>query len=145
MKSKLLFCWGMSYCSTTTVWEKDVVFKDLNKLWEEHEPNLPWKAGDYNKTNTVLVDHSPCKALLNPPFAGIFPHSYKYQNKTDTSLGNGGDLRLYLEKLVEAEDVQDFIKENPFGQEAITEASESWEFYSKAIRKHARASKKLVR
>ncbi|ESQ47439.1 hypothetical protein EUTSA_v10028320mg, partial [Eutrema salsugineum] len=69
MKSKLLFCWGMSYCSTTTVWEKDVVFKDLNKLWEEHEPNLPWKAGDYNKTNTVLVDHSPCKALLNPEYS----------------------------------------------------------------------------
>lgn len=48
--------------------------------------------------------------------------------------GNGGDLRLHLEKLVEAENVQDFIKNNPFGQEAITVASESWEYYREAIR-----------
>lgn len=47
--------------------------------------------------------------------------------------GNGGDLRLHMEKLVEAENVQDFIKKNPFGQEAITEASESWDFYRQAI------------
>lgn len=50
--------------------------------------------------------------------------------------GNGGDLRLHLEKLVEAENVQDFIKKNPFGQEAITEASETWEFYREATRMH---------
>lgn len=48
--------------------------------------------------------------------------------------GDGGDLRLHLQKLVEAENVQDFIKNNPFGQEAITEASESWEFYREAFR-----------
>ena len=50
--------------------------------------------------------------------------------------GNGGDLRLHLEKLVEAENVQDFIKKNPFGQEANTEASETWEFYREATRMH---------
>lgn len=49
------------------------------------------------------------------------------------NLGSNGDLRLHLEKLAEAENVQEFIKKNPFGQEAITEASESWEFYRGAI------------
>lgn len=61
----------MSYCSTTSVGSlenrhKFVVFKDLNQLWEKHDPTLPWKKGDYNETNTVLLDDSPYKALLNP-------------------------------------------------------------------------------
>ncbi|KAG7559282.1 HAD-like superfamily [Arabidopsis thaliana x Arabidopsis arenosa] len=71
LKNKLLFCWDMSYCATTTVGSlenrhKYVVFKDLNRLWEKHDPRLPWKMGDYNETNTVLLDDSPYKALLNP-------------------------------------------------------------------------------
>lgn len=141
MKRRLLFCWDMSYCATTTLGSlenrhKYVVFKDLNQLWEKHDPRLPWQKGDYNESNTVLLDDSPYKALLNPPYTAIFPHSYSHQNKSDTSLGNGGDLRLHLEKLVEAENVQDFIKKNPFGQEAITEASETWEFYREATRMH---------
>ncbi|CAN7023674.1 hypothetical protein Bca4012_040958 [Brassica carinata] len=141
MKRRLLFCWDMSYCATTTLGSlenrhKYVVFKDLNQLWEKHDPRLPWQKGDYNETNTVLLDDSPYKALLNPPYTAIFPQSYSHQNKSDTSLGNGGDLRLHLEKLVEAENVQDFIKKNPFGQEAITEASETWEFYREATRMH---------
>ncbi|KAL1223466.1 hypothetical protein V5N11_003524 [Cardamine amara subsp. amara] len=139
MKSKLLFCWDMSYCVKTTQGSlenqyKKVVFKDLNRLWEKHDPKLPWNLGDYNETNTILLDDSPYKALLNPPYTAIFPHSYNHQNRTDTSLGNGGDLRLHLKKLVEAENVQDFIKNNPFGQEAITEASENWEFYREVFR-----------
>ncbi|EOA23735.1 hypothetical protein CARUB_v10016947mg [Capsella rubella] len=139
MMKKLLFCWDMSYCATTTIGSlenkhKFVVFKDLNRLWEKHDPNLPWRMGDYNETNTVLLDDSPYKALLNPPYTAIFPHSYNHQNKTDTSLGTNGDLRLHLQRLVDAENVQEFIKNNPFGQEAITEASESWDFYREAIR-----------
>ncbi|KAF2617566.1 hypothetical protein F2Q68_00039589 [Brassica cretica] len=44
----------------------------------------------------------------------ILPHSYNNQNKTDTSLDNGGDLRRHLEKLVEAEKVPRFHQEEPF-------------------------------
>ncbi|VVB01584.1 unnamed protein product [Arabis nemorensis] len=138
MKRKLLFCWDMSYCATTTTGSlenkhKSVVFKELNQLWEKHDSELPWKKGEYNETNTVLLDDSPYKALLNPSYTAIFPHSYDHHNKSDASLGSNGDLRLHLEKLAEAENVQEFIKKNPFGQEAITEASESWEFYRGAI------------
>ncbi|KAL0876177.1 hypothetical protein Bca101_025882 [Brassica carinata] len=117
-------------CTKTTVGcpernQKRIVFKNLNKLWEKQHPDVPLKKGDYNKTNTVLLDDYPYKALLNP--------TYNHQNQTDTSLGSGGDLRFYLEKLVEAENVQEFIKKNPFRQETITEASNCGETYELAI------------
>ncbi|TYI63300.1 hypothetical protein E1A91_D09G009100v1 [Gossypium mustelinum] len=71
MKQKLLFCWDSSYCTTTqfnTLGHKykPLVFKDLRKLWEKHDPDLPWEKGYYNESNTLLIDDSPYKALLNP-------------------------------------------------------------------------------
>ncbi|KAG2307140.1 hypothetical protein Bca52824_026888 [Brassica carinata] len=98
---------------------KKVVFKDLSVIW---------KKGDYCKSNTVLLDDSPYKALLNPPHTAIFPYTYNHGNENDTSLGDDGDLRLYLKKLVEAENVQEFIQKNPFGQEAIKEGNKDWQF-----------------
>uniref|UniRef100_A0A2P2L942 Mitochondrial import inner membrane translocase subunit TIM50 n=1 Tax=Rhizophora mucronata TaxID=61149 RepID=A0A2P2L942_RHIMU len=70
-REKLLFCWDQSHCSNTgftTVENRDkpLVLKELKKLWEKLEPDLPWKKGDYNKTNTILLDDSPYKALRNP-------------------------------------------------------------------------------
>lgn len=47
--------------------------------------------------------------------------------------GPGGDLRVYLEGLVAAENVQEYIKQNPFGQRAITEKNLSWGYYRKVI------------
>lgn len=47
--------------------------------------------------------------------------------------GAGGDLRVYLEELSAAEDVQKFVEQNPFGQRAITESNESWDFYLKVL------------
>lgn len=55
---------------------------------------------------------------------------------TDVSFletGAEGDLRKYMERLADAENVQKFVEENPFGQTAITETHESWEFYSKVV------------
>lgn len=45
---------------------KPLVFKELRKIWENDDPSLPWKNGDYNESNTLLLDDSPYKALLNP-------------------------------------------------------------------------------
>lgn len=45
---------------------KPLVCKDLRKIWEEGDPSWPWKKGDYNESNTLLLDDSPYKALLNP-------------------------------------------------------------------------------
>ncbi|KAF4350584.1 hypothetical protein F8388_019718 [Cannabis sativa] len=41
--------------------------------------------------------------------------------ETGNSLGAGGDIRVYLEKLSAAEDVQKFVEQNPFGQMLIRE------------------------
>lgn len=53
----------------------------------------------------------------------------------------GGDIRNYLERVAVAENVQKFVEQNPFGQQAITKADPNWAFYSQVIkdlRSHAR-------
>ncbi|KAL5751472.1 hypothetical protein ACOSP7_026075 [Xanthoceras sorbifolium] len=134
----LLFTWDASHCSNTglnTIENKNkpLVMKELKKLWDKLEPGLPWEKGEYNETNTLLLDDSPYKALRNPAHTAIFPYSYEHKDANDSSLGPGGDLRLYLEGLAAAENVQEYVRQNPFGQRAITESSPSWGFYSKII------------
>ncbi|KAM6572983.1 hypothetical protein CsatA_017063 [Cannabis sativa] len=138
MKHKLLFCWDLSRCTATEFRtlenrHKTLVFKELRRIWEKHDPDLPWEKGEYNETNTLLLDDSPYKALLNPAYTAVFPHSYNFQNWSDNSLGAGGDIRVYLEKLSAAEDVQKFVEQNPFGQMPISESNESWGFYFKVM------------
>ncbi|XP_027126836.2 uncharacterized protein [Coffea arabica] len=138
-KKKLLFCWDQYHCTETgfnTVEnrEKPLLVKKLKKLWEKYERNLPWERGEYNETNTLLIDDSPHKALGNPPHTAIFPYSYQYSDEDDNSLaGPGGALRVYLEGLGNAENVQKYVEENPFGQRPITEKNLSWRFYLKVI------------
>ena len=61
--------------------KKPLYFKELNKLWEKVEPDLPYEKGRFTPSNTLLVDDSPCKALRNPvcyltPFRPIFFFSF---------------------------------------------------------------------
>jgi hypothetical protein len=42
------------------------VLKELRKLWEKLEPGLPWEKGEFHESNTLLLDDSPYKALVNP-------------------------------------------------------------------------------
>lgn len=49
------------------------------------------------------------------------------------SSGPGGDLRVYLEGLASANNVQRYVELNPFGQRPITETNLSWKFYRKVI------------
>ncbi|CAJ1833861.1 unnamed protein product, partial [Sphenostylis stenocarpa] len=91
MKQRLLFCWDLSYCTETSFKTlennfKPLVLKDLRKIWEKHDSNLPWEKGYYNESNTLLLDDSPYKALLNPPYNSVFPHTFKFQNQSDNSL-----------------------------------------------------------
>ncbi|CAH9118755.1 unnamed protein product [Cuscuta epithymum] len=139
LKHKLLFCWDMSHATPTKFKtlennDKPLVCKDLRKIWDPPYPGLPWKKGDYDESNTLLLDDSPYKALLNPAHTTIFPYSYNFRDKhRDNSLGPGGDLRLYLEKLADAEHIQKFVEQHPFGQSAISEKHPSWGFYSQVI------------
>lgn len=45
----------------------------------------------------------------------------------------GGDLRRYVEGLANAENMLMYVEQHPFGQERITEKSESWDFYLNVI------------
>ncbi|KAL6498595.1 hypothetical protein OROHE_026536 [Orobanche hederae] len=135
LQDRMMFCWDMSHSTQTGFktlenYHKPLVCKELRKIWESDDPNLPWKKGYYNESNTLLLDDSPYKALLNPLHTAIFPNSYHYEDKNDNSLGPGGDIRVYLEGLLASENVQKYVEQHPFGQNAINESSLSWGFYS---------------
>lgn len=137
-QKQLLFCWDQSHCTETgfnTIENSDkpLVLKELKKLWEKQDPNLPWDLGEYDESNTFLLDDSPYKALRNPPYTAIFPYTYSYRNTKDNGLGPEGDLRKYLEKLAASDNIQKFIEKNPFGQQPISYNNESWKFYLKVI------------
>ncbi|RLN35435.1 uncharacterized protein C2845_PM03G18020 [Panicum miliaceum] len=136
LKQHLLLCWDSSKCTATghySVDNKPFVLKELKKLWNKEEPDLPWQQGEFSPSNTLHVDDSPCKALGNPPHTAIFPYSYSYKNEKDDSLGPGGDLRLYLENLAAADDVQRYVEEHPFGQLQITERNPNWKLYAQML------------
>ncbi|KAJ8640389.1 hypothetical protein MRB53_017083 [Persea americana] len=137
-KNKLLFCWDQSHCTSTgfkTIENrnKPLFLKELKKIWDKEEPNLPWEKGEYTPSNTLLLDDSPYKALRNPPYTAIFPRPYNFQDENDNSLGPEGDLRVYLEGLARSDDVRCYVQKHPFGQHAITSADPSWPFYLKVI------------
>ncbi|KAJ6707527.1 HALOACID DEHALOGENASE-LIKE HYDROLASE (HAD) SUPERFAMILY PROTEIN [Salix viminalis] len=118
MQKKLLFCWDLSKCTATQFRtlenrHKPLVFKELRRIWEKDDSELPWEKGDYSESNTMLLDDSPYKALLNPAHTAIFPYPYQFQNRNDNSLGAGGDIRVYLEELAAADNVQEFCKTPP--------------------------------
>ncbi|XP_057546465.1 uncharacterized protein LOC130825321 [Amaranthus tricolor] len=139
MKDQLIFSWDLSYCTesnfrTLENRHKALVFKELRKVWEIYDPELPWKKGEFNESNTLLLDDTPYKALLNPPYTAIFPYSYDFKDRADDAIGPGGKIRAYLEELAMADNVQEYIEQHPFGQSAITERSLSWQFYDKVIK-----------
>ncbi|CAA2990810.1 Phospho phosphatase [Olea europaea subsp. europaea] len=138
LRQKLLFCWDISQ-STQTRFKtienehKPLVMKELKKIWEKYDPRLPWEKGYYNETNTLLLDDSPYKALLNPLHTAIFPYSYHYKDKSDNSLGPGGNLRVYLEDMLKCDNVKRYVEQHPFGQGAIDERNIYWSFYSRVL------------
>lgn len=61
----------LRYCTATRFYtlenrHKQLVFKESRTVWEKNDLDLPWKKGDYDESNTLLLDDSPYKALLNP-------------------------------------------------------------------------------
>ncbi|KAF9612538.1 hypothetical protein IFM89_000460 [Coptis chinensis] len=135
----LKFCFqrfnDQSHCSITGFYTvennaKPLILKELVKLWDKDDPNLPWEKREYNESNSLLVDDSPYKALLNNAHTAIFSTLYDFRNKNDNSLGHGGDIRMYLEGLATSENVQKYIQLHPFGQPAIIERHPCWQHYS---------------
>ncbi|KAJ6678133.1 NUCLEAR LIM INTERACTOR-INTERACTING FACTOR-RELATED [Salix viminalis] len=144
-RHKLLFCWDQSHCTDTgfTTVEntsKPMFLKELKKIWEYLESTPHLNKGEYDESNTLLLDDSPYKALCNPVHTAIFPQSYRYRDGADSSLGPDGDFRLYLERLAEAQNVQQYISQHPFGQRTITESNPSWRFYTRILQVLARTN-----
>lgn len=137
-KEKLAFSWHQSDCTDVGLKAPDNQFKplflkELSKLWGKVKVDLPWSIGDYGPSNTLLVDDTPYKAILNPPNTGIFPRSYTAQDYGDNFLG--GALRNYLEGIRDAASVQVYVESNPFGEPSITSASPLWSYVSKVVLK----------
>ncbi|CAF2257526.1 unnamed protein product [Brassica napus] len=137
----LLFSFDQRICITTKFktlgnTTKPLFLKNLRTVWNRFGTCLSCGKRKYDETNTLLVDDSPDKALCNPPHTGIFPFPYQYTDREDSALGPDGELMKYMERLVDAENVQKFVEKNPMGQSAITETHESWSFYSRVIEAH---------
>ncbi|KAF9626436.1 hypothetical protein IFM89_033255 [Coptis chinensis] len=120
LKNQLRFSWDQSYSTDTGLTlsqiglvthksnEKPLFLMELKKIWNKY--------ADYNESNTLLVDDTPYKSLLNPPHTAIFPKPYTYQLRNDCALGPQGDIRLYLEGLAMAQNVPKYVGQHPFGQ-----------------------------
>ncbi|KAL7616092.1 hypothetical protein Lser_V15G01961 [Lactuca serriola] len=131
LKNKFLFTWDQNQCTKTrfTCFGNDykpLFLKELKYIWEQKYPS-----GEYSSSNTLLIT-DPEKALLNPPNTAIFPKEYDIKNKNDDFLGPNGELRAFLDGLADAIDVPSYVKDNPFGEAAIT-PSHHWDFYSEII------------
>ncbi|KAL9274851.1 hypothetical protein AKJ16_DCAP24889 [Drosera capensis] len=128
LKHKLVFRWDLSYCTKSKFRDlenpyKPLIFKELQKIWGKCDPDLPWEKGDYDESDTLLLDDSPYKALLNPPHTAIFPFTHNFKD------GEADDLI----ELAKAGNVQEYTRSHPFGQEAITEQNLYWPFYRKGF------------
>ncbi|KAK4799653.1 hypothetical protein SAY86_025018 [Trapa natans] len=146
-REKLVFCWNQCQCTQTYFktrenWNKPLVLKELRKVWEKLGPDLQFDKGEYNESNTLLLDDSPYKAICNPENTAIFPNPYQYNMSQDISLGPGGDIRVYLEGLSLAENIPEYVRQKPFGQRAITRSDPSWRFYGKVFNQVQRRNQK---
>ncbi|CDP12466.1 unnamed protein product [Coffea canephora] len=133
LEHKLLFVWDQSRCTVTEARltehpEKNAMFKELKHVWGEYK--------SYNSSNKILVDDSPYKSFLNSVSALahliLMLYMFIYLNKK-TFVNPEGDFVRYLKKLADADNVQEFMKQNPFGQSPITEGYEDWNFYSNIV------------
>ncbi|RLM74180.1 hypothetical protein C2845_PM15G01140 [Panicum miliaceum] len=64
-----------------------------------------------------------------PPQAGQGPWKEE-EEVVQGGTGLDGDLRVYLQNLAAANDVQTYVHSNPFGQPFITDSDPHWDFYS---------------
>ncbi|KAE8704516.1 hypothetical protein F3Y22_tig00110450pilonHSYRG00530 [Hibiscus syriacus] len=104
LSNHFLFVWDQSKCKTE---DKFTYCKDLNDVWNEFS--------DFNALNTLLVDDSSQKMIHNPINNYICPHSFEVASHSDDdALTKGGKIREYLEILLNAPNVLDFVSDNPF-------------------------------
>ncbi|XP_017417252.1 uncharacterized protein LOC108327996 isoform X2 [Vigna angularis] len=107
----------------------------LNFCFEKFEVAI-WSSRTRKRIDYVinyLMGNMKQRLLFCWPCNSVFPHTFSFQNQSDNSLAAGGDLREYLDGLANAENIQKYVEQHPFGQSAIDERSQSWNFYSKVL------------
>ncbi|KAE8668244.1 hypothetical protein F3Y22_tig00112344pilonHSYRG00303 [Hibiscus syriacus] len=102
-----LFVWDQKKCKT---YDSVTYCKDLNDVWNV--------CPDFNELNTLLVDDSAEKMIYNPKYNYICPHTFNAaSHSNDNALEKGGNIREYLENLLKASNVPDFVRNNPFSSD----------------------------
>ena len=48
---------------------------------------------------------------------------------------------MYLERVAAADNVQNFVRDNPFGQNSITDSDPNWNFYVQIVDKVEQANR----
>ncbi|KAK7378735.1 hypothetical protein VNO80_04182 [Phaseolus coccineus] len=129
LRKNILFVWDQRQCTDSGFKSlenacKPLFFKEVSKVWENVK-----KGGPFSASNTLLIDDNPYKAFLNPDNSAIFPESYDVNDDADRALDPRRELCLYLKGVAEAGDVPSYVKDNPFGQPAVTSGHRDWKFY----------------
>ena len=123
-KNKIAFVWGQERCSDvgiapSSTSTRPMFLKELKHVWK-----LKRNTGlsHFNKTNTLLIDDSPYKAIRNPAHTAIHPCGFTTDDReSDGLLSEHGALRQYLERLSDAKSVPDFVQTNPWNGGKISE------------------------
>ncbi|KAE8718594.1 hypothetical protein F3Y22_tig00110009pilonHSYRG00070 [Hibiscus syriacus] len=102
-----LYVWDQAKCKT---YDNVTYCKDLNDVWNA--------CPDFNELNTLLVDDSAEKMIYNPKYNYICPHTFHAaSHSNDNALEKGGNIREYLENLLNAHNVPDFVRNNHFSSD----------------------------
>ncbi|KAJ1386231.1 HAD superfamily [Sesbania bispinosa] len=110
LKEKLVFCWNGSHCTHTDAYSLDDEHKKKKIVFKELR--RIWEDNDSNHPwEEGTYNESNTLLLDDSPYKGLC---------------NPG--------LANAEDMRDYIKENPFGQPPITETSKDWHYYLQVLR-----------
>jgi hypothetical protein len=121
---KVAFIWGQERCSNIGVapssTQKHPMFlKELRHVWKMKKNT---GLSRFNLTNTLLIDDSPYKAIRNPKFTAIHPRGFTVDDmETDRMLSETGALRDYLERMLKASSVPEFIEANPWDPTGLSE------------------------
>ena len=83
---------------------KVLSLKELDRLWSKWE----WRErGPFDDTNTLMIDDSPYKALLNAPYTSIHPRSwtpFSASDENDNDLAPDNPIREFLRDYAQAPD-----------------------------------------
>ncbi|KAL6133538.1 hypothetical protein ACLB2K_065773 [Fragaria x ananassa] len=116
LRNRLSFVWDQAECTDTGFKSventwKPLFVKDLKRLWK------------YLDRKWIFLD------------------SYTADNADDNALDPKGELGKFLDGLAVALDVQLYVKDNPFGQPAISQDHPEWKFYSSVLQKLGKRQK----